>query len=87
MRWTGCDLFRAGEHLMSDLIDRLRMYDGTAFANSLCEQAADRIAELERQLRIAAGMLSTIPPWNDKHPEEALAFIERASAERGPVHD
>lgn len=35
---------------MSDLIDRLRMYDGTVTSNRLCEEAADRIAELEARL-------------------------------------
>lgn len=43
---------------------------------------AMRIEELERDLaaaqkalRIAAGLISTIPPWDTKHPQDAYDFI------------
>lgn len=36
-----------------------------------------KIEELEQQLRFAAGVISTMPQWSDKHPEEALEWIKR----------
>ena len=45
-----------------------------------------RVAELERELLIAAGMISTMPQFADKHPEVALKFIKEAAlAEEGDV--
>ncbi len=31
--------------------------------------------KLEKQLRFAAGVISTMPDWSDKHPEEVLVWI------------
>lgn len=31
-----------------------------------------QVQKLEQQLRFAAGVISTMPDWSDKHPEEVL---------------
>lgn len=38
-----------------------------------------RAEKAERELRIAAGMISTMPQFEDKHPEVALQFIKDAA--------
>lgn len=38
-----------------------------------------RIDDLERQLYFAAGVISTVPPWTDKHPQEVLTWIKTNS--------
>ncbi len=37
------------------------------------------LAQRNKELRIAAGMISTLPQFADKHPEEALKFIQDAA--------
>jgi hypothetical protein len=51
------------------------------------EAAEARVRELECQLNIAAGMVSTMSGWSDKHPQEALDFIKRAAASAGGVQE
>jgi hypothetical protein len=58
---------------------------------SACEQPLDSealavareeaIAKLERQVLVAAGMLSATEGWSNKHPEEALEHIRKSAAE------
>lgn len=35
--------------------------------------------EARKQLRVAVGLLSTTPRFQDKHPEEVLKFVEEAA--------
>ena len=37
----------------------------------------NEILELEKQLRFAAGYISTTPEFSNKHPEHALEFIKK----------
>lgn len=46
-------------------------------------KAKSRIEELEHALRFAAGVISTMPPFDIDHPEEALKWImEEGSASK-----
>lgn len=38
--------------------------------------------DLEKQVRVAAGLISTMHGFSDKHPEYALEFIEKAAGEK-----
>jgi hypothetical protein len=57
---------------MSDLIDRLRTYDGTVTSNNLCQEAADVIVELQARL------LAMMPLFEEAR--DALTAISLASA-------
>ena len=50
-------------------------------------EAADRIEQLEAALRFAAGMISTMPPFDMDHPEETLEWIMKESAALGEKKD
>lgn len=47
----------------------------TSLAGKL-EQERD---EARKQLRVAVGLLSTTPQFQDQHPEEVLKFVEEAA--------
>ena len=40
-----------------------------------------KVARLESELHVAAGMLSTTGDWASKHPQDALDFIRKSAAE------
>jgi hypothetical protein len=49
-----------------DVLGRLRKYE---HMDKLKKQAADEIERLRASLNIAAGKLSTLPPYTEWHPE------------------
>jgi predicted nuclease with TOPRIM domain len=46
-----------------------------------------RNKELEAALRFASGLISTMPPFDIDHPEEALEWIMKESAALGEKKD
>lgn len=46
-------------------------------------EARTALAERERELRIAAGMLSTVYPYSGRHPQEVLEAVQ-ATAKQPP---
>ena len=53
------------------------------WANGLCAYCLlYALAEAQEELRIAAGLISTLPQFTDKHPEVALQFIKDAAKEQ-----
>ena len=78
--------------MTDDLVKRLRagdysikLADGSIkYVNHV---AADRIDQLEEALRFAAGMISTMPPFDMDHPEETLEWIMKESAALGEKKD
>lgn len=63
--------------LLTKSAQELETYARKLRAYATAEHAARLAAE--KSLRIAAGMLSTFPPYNDKHPEVALEAILAAA--------
>jgi len=44
--------------------------------NYRCDEAADRIEQLEKTLRLAAGYISAqVDHWHDKNPHDVLAWL------------
>jgi hypothetical protein len=77
--------------MTDDLVKRLRDYptneDGFIGIEKTCEEAASRIEQLEAALRVAVGLISTMPPFDIDHPEEALAWVMEESAALGEKKD
>jgi hypothetical protein len=46
-----------------------------------CKDAEKRLEAAEKALRLAAGMISTQPPYADKHPQEAYDDLIRMAKE------
>jgi len=54
----------------------------TMLSGNMFDEAADEIEQLRASLHIAAGKLSTLPPYTDWHPEVLYkALIEDGIAE------
>jgi hypothetical protein len=72
-----------------DLVKRLRgtFFSVDPFDAMIFQEAADRIEQLEAALRFAAGMISTMPPFDMDHPEETLEWIMKESAALGEKKD
>ena len=77
--------------MTDDIVTRLRIIhcaadDLTPCGTCLTCQAADEIERLRAALQIAAGKLSTLPPYTDWHPEiiyKALLEDGTQEARRG----
>ena len=59
------------------------IYDGmvaSGYADSdICRKLERERNEARKQLRVAVGLLSTTPKFQDQHPEEVLKFVEEAA--------
>lgn len=75
--WTAEDLMAASIIRLEQENQELR-----AEVALLREQArilTEERDEARKQLRVAVGLLSTTPRFQDKHPEEVLKFVEEAA--------
>jgi tRNA isopentenyl-2-thiomethyl-A-37 hydroxylase MiaE len=73
--------------MTDDLVKRLRSLAEEEFemlnnVHEPVQEAANRIEELEAALRFAAGMISTMPPFDMDHPEETLEWIMQEGVAR-----
>lgn len=48
-------------------------------SNRRIDELERELAIAEKELRIAAGLISTMPQFSDKHPEDVLQFIRDAA--------
>jgi len=55
--------------------------------NKKFKESEERIKELEAALRFASGLISTMPPFDIDHPEEALEWVMQESAALGEKKD
>ena len=72
---------------MTDLLVQALREDEALAANNewrvrVCNIAANRIEELERALRVAAGYISTKEGHNDQHPQDVYDWIIQATVEK-----
>lgn len=62
-----------------DIVTRLhQLLDGPVPMTVTREDVRDVLAEIERlraALAIAAGMISTLPPYEDRHPEAVMEML------------
>jgi hypothetical protein len=76
--------------MTDDLVKRLNMVDATMNPMTLvivAREAASCIEQLQAALRFASGLISTMPPFDIDHPEEALEWITQESAALGEKKD
>ena len=77
--------------MTNDLVKRLRDFEQWmrdpedqkfTLSSDLFDEAANHIEQLEAALRFAAGMISTMPPFDMDHPEETLEWIMQEGVAR-----
>ena len=68
---------------MDDIVERLgrTKFMQHADIEILCDEAAAEIKRLRASLLIAAGKLSTLPPFTDWHPETIYKALMEDGAE------
>lgn len=57
------------------MIDPMIMMKNLENQDAYIEELRNKIYLLEKQLQFAAGVISTMPNWSDKHPDEVLNWL------------